>query len=298
MPHALVGGEKTAFINIVAAQNPLEAVWLATGSNFINYEDIATVIYRQAGGAVSSDFITYPNYLEAAIAVFTDSSLFGYGSVYNNKSEPSGLGDPRVLINTSVIGGITWSPVGGVLLILNNSVVDALVVSNNKLITTLTIGSGSNVAIATAISGTASIATINIKNLRDNYSTLQQITQGSTIGIVNIDTGAVFGGYGVNPVSGSCALVVSNLTASAVFATSMTISWTNPAGWLFNYLYYKNSNSNTWILVDDNIGKFVGDTGFVFTQLTPNTTYNFRVNVKCANGVLGSYVTISQETTT
>lgn len=301
MLHVLVSGEKTAFINIVAAQNPVEAVWLNTESNFVNYEDIPTAILRQAGGIISSDFITYPNYLTAAIAVFTDASLVSYAGIYNGKTEGSGLANPNILINTSIVGGITWSPIAGTLLIFN-SIVDSIttIVSGgvSGIITLLTIASGSVVSLVTAITSGSSIGTINIRNTRNDFATLTQITQGSTIGIINTDAGAVFGGYGVNPVSGSCALNISAFTASNVLSNSITLSWTNPSGWLFNYLYYKRDIDNSWTSVDTTVGRFIGDTGFIFGNLIPNTLYDFRVNVKCINGVLGTYNTITQETTT
>lgn len=292
MPTPIIAGEKTAFINLVATINPVEATWLNT--NLTNYEDIPNAIYRQCGGGVSDDFLSYPNYLEIAIAVFTDGSLVTVG-IFNNKSTTN-YTNPLVLINTSLSGYIHYTANTGTTLILNNSVVPTILATSTFTLTNLIVGSGSTVSFVDTNSA-AHITNVKIRCLRDNGGTISEIK--STANITNalvVDSCAVFGGYGI-VAGGTCALNVTDLIASSISQNSITLNWTNPANWLFNYVYFKKSTDTTYTLATDVVGQFIGDTGFIFISLDSNTTYDLAVQIKCQNGVLGTYTIIHQQTT-
>lgn len=292
MPTTIISGEKTAFINIVSTQNQVEAIWLTT--NLVNYEDIPNAINRQ------TDFFTYPNYLNTALAVFTDASLVAVG-IFNNKTlnnqnnTTSISGNQLVFNNTSVSGTLNWNTTNTNLLIAGTSNINLITITSTC--SNLIIGPLSLVSVIDSTNISGLIIILHILDARNEGGILTQLVIGSKITNFLVDVGATFGGYGISDSIGTCNIPATGLAASNVGNTFMTISWTNPSGWLFNYLSYKITNTNTWIAASISIGNFLGDTGFLFNQLQPNTSYDFQVIEKCINGVLATPALLTQMTT-
>ncbi len=282
MPTPIPAGEKSAFIAIVAVRNPQEAVRLQTLLN--NYEDVPMVIGRQ-----QDDFAANNLYLTAAMNTLNNASLQSVGVYFarNLNVQPS---PPAVmLVNVIATGGvdINTSPPG--FAILGTSNINEVELGPTVRIPGLYIGPGSVVDV---LDGTQTVG-VSVNNLylpfmRSNPSALNMARFGTIIGNIEVAEGSYFGGYLDDDPESACNIPVTDLIATEATQNGLFLSWTPPAPTsppvVFINTYYKKSNSSVWIPADESVGEFVGNTGFVFRELEPDTFYDFKVVVVCGNG--------------
>lgn len=290
MPTALPSGEKSAFIAIINAQNPIEAGLITPLLN--NYEDIAPIgIARQLG-----TFANNPAFLKEAIGVFTDAALVAVG-IYNNKSSGSEVTNPVLLINSHFTGGITISTNQVGLGLLGSSTVNIIVIAAGVYLQNLIIGPGSTLDVLDVTADGAFISSIAVTFAFSTPGFLNTLKYGSHYGTVYIAPGSYYGGIqNIDPAATCAAGPVTGLIASNVTHDSILITWVPPSsGYLFLNVQYKKSDSQVWIAATFETGDFVKNTGYIFRGLDEDTYYDFRVQTVCNNGGV-TYATTSSKT--
>lgn len=290
MPTPIPSGEKTAFLDIIKIGLPDQVNYMNT--NLVNYEDIPLIVHQNI-----DYFIEFPQFLAIALNCFTNATMLSVG-IYYKQTIVVPVTDTLLIVNSTFSDTITIDINLNFLDILNNSVIYDLII-NNVNIVTLNVASGSSINILDPFSASGSITVLNIKNVRNNASTVSTLQFGSLVGLIQVDDGAFFGGYNEVNIELPCAIPVTGLGVTNITFNSMTIGWTNPVitGWLYATLYYRESNTTSWIQVDKTIGDFLSDNGFIFTQLQPSTFYDFQVIITCINGGQSVPIAISQQTT-
>lgn len=290
MATAIPTGDKNAFIAIVAVKNPPESIRLAT--LLVNYEDIVTCIGRQI-----DDFVSYPEYLIAAMATFSNNAALEAVGIYNEQTLSTLLTDPVIFINSTTNFGVVIDASATTFALLGNSYINNLKLNTNVTLSNLYVGPSS---ILDFVDGSASGSYINYPTIgfaNNSGGRLNGIKFGSQTGSVVVQPGAYFGGYIANDPIGVCALPVTGLTAGVITHNTFELIWVPPApGWLFINIYYKLKEAYAWIQATANDGDYVGNTGFIFRHLKSDTFYDFRVNVSCANGGISTDAIINQQT--
>lgn len=284
MPTAIPSGEKNAFIALVRVKLPIEADRLVT--ILVNYEDISVALCRELFFYDSN-----PNLLTQMMAVFTDAQLLNVG-IYNNKTSSSLLTNPMYIINSTYTGGVSVTADAERLIILGESTVSTITVATTKEVGFLYIGSGCSVDVADSTAVDAFINRLYVEYSRSRSGRLNTIKSESGIGQLYVAPLAYFGGYSDNVPAATCADAVTDLVANNITHNSVVLSWTAPtANFVEISIAYKKNESEVWIPADDIIGDYVGNTGYVFRKLEPDTYYNFGVFVTCNNGgVAATYV--------
>jgi hypothetical protein len=300
MPTQIPGGEKTAFIAIVAQVDPYEATRLSTLLH--NYEDIVPI----AIGRQITAFANNNDYLLSALSVFTDANLVAVG-IYNNKTGSTRLTDPVFISNSTYTGGIVLDIVSSppanipVLLILGNSSVDSVSFAAATRIKNIIVGPGSSVGYINSSASGAYIGLISLLFYDNAPSRLGFIVFGSNYGSVTAAEGSYYGGV-KNIPTGSCATDVTDLATGNVVHNSVQLTWTNPGlfsppvKYLSQNVSYRKKGSNVWLAADASTGLFDGDSGYTFNSLDEDTFYEFKVSVTCVNGATSAGVVVSIQT--
>ncbi len=287
MPTQIPPGEKAAFLDIINIRNSNEVSTI--DAFLVNYEDILLAI-----NYLLIPFSSYPNYLKESLLVFTDSELVNVG-ILVDKDEVALVTNPVLLLNTTTTAGILIDTNQDTLYIFGDSNVDVLNIDSLIHLKSLLITSGAIVNLADASLQDSTINLINIKTYRNLGGNLNLIINNSGIGQVNVDEGSFFGGYGeINPAL-PCALPVTNLTATGMTPTSITIGWTLPTPYLFVNVYYRLFNDGNYL--EPTSGIWSKDEGFTFTNLIPNTKYDFKVTITCKNGGTSDSTYLTESTT-
>lgn len=291
MPTPIDAGEKAAFIAIVSIVNPIEADRLAT--ILVNYDDVVEAIRRQL-----DIFAANPAYLKEAISVFTphNTDLLAAG-IYNNGFDASQIVDPKVLISYAANGGILSTITDGWILLLSDSTVTTTTVSTNKNLLYFYIGPSCTVDLLDSSADGAFTNNLYLPFLKNRPAILKGLLYGSFIGNIKIEEGSVYGGITSYNPGNSCALPITSLAVGINTHNSIELTWIPPVsgGYLYINAYYKRTDSGTWIKGNDQVGDYVLDTGFMFTDLEPDTAYSFRVTTVCNNGGTAS-IYISAQT--
>lgn len=300
MPTPIPGVEKQNFIALVEVAplpgGPIEASRLE--DILVNYEDIPTAIGRQLLLFASNNA-----YLKECMSVFDDAELQNAG-IYNNKNVviapfPT---DPYLIINSTYSGTIAISQDNIGLVILGKSYVSRVELDDSVILYNLFIGPGSTVDVldsaGTVYPGLVQKLWLPFAN--NQASALNSAVFGSRVGSVIQDAGSYYGGMDQNDPQLPCAIPVTNLATGEITYNSITLDWTPPAsGYVFLDTYWKRTDSAEWLRpTDDMIGfiTFSGDPyGFVFSGLSADTNYDFKVDVRCNNGGVAS-TTISAKT--
>ena len=150
-------------------------------------------------------------------------------------------------------------------------------------------GSGTSVDVLDSSATNSYIDSIYLRNTNTNPSNLNQIKTGSTYGRFVQYPGAIFGGIGYDAPDNPCATPVTNLKAgqgeAPVTHNTMPLTWTNPTnGYIALTIYYRLAQAPNWIQATTSDGIWVGQTGYTFQFLSPDTAYDFKVTVTCKNG--------------
>lgn len=289
MPTPIPSGEKTAFIAIVNAVDPQEALRLATV--LVNYEDVPTAIGRQ-----QDEYAANNQYLTECLNTLNQGALIAAGTIFNQTTSAPTT-NPALWVNSQTTGGINITTTDPGFGILGNSNINKITLSASVILKNLYIGPGSTVD---ALDGSATGAitnTIYLPYLKSTPSALNIVRFGSTVGSVQVDKGSYYGGIESYDPNLPCALPVTGISATEVTQNGVLISWTPPgSGYIFITTFYRLTNSKPWILADEMAGEFVGNTGFIFRNLEADTYYDFQVSVMCNNGGINSQ-TITTQTT-
>jgi hypothetical protein len=291
MPTEIPIQEKFDFINVVKVMNPVEASLLPELLN--NYEDIPNILIRQL-----DLYSSFPQYLDTCMAVFaaSDSELIAVG-IYVNKTEVESVVNPTVFVNSTTSGGVAITANSTGLYLYGSSEIDSIIVSQLKSLLKLYIGGGAKVSMLDATGNGALVNLINVKYQHNRVGELSMIKQGSNIAQLVVDRGAYFGGYGTEAPTNTCAYPVTDFVVENLQNNSLTLKWTLPSTWLYVNIYYRVTESGTWIAVDSTKGDYINDIGFVFKGLVANTSYDFRVIITCPNGGLSTPLETTQTTT-
>lgn len=303
MPTPLNPNEKNSFILLVQAApfpgGPFEASRLEDILN--NYEDIYTAVMREL-----ELFATNNAYLTQAMACFNDTQLQAVG-IWNNKTISSPpLTDPVLIVNSTITDLVIITASSPVvdqnLAILGNSFISRIVLTDYANLQEIWIGPGVTVDGADSSRTGAIINTITLPFLRSTPSRLNFAVYGSQINQVNVSDGSFYGNQSNDDADSTCASVITDLAVQYFTRNTVQLTWTPPslqsppADYLFINTYYRIKGSNTWILADEDVGLFNGETGFTFTQLEKGTKYEIEVIVTCLDGGLSTPATIEVDT--
>lgn len=94
-----------------------------------------------------------------------------------------------------------------------------------------------------------------------------------------------FYAVGIGPDSTGCD-APNGLTANNITATSATLQWANIGGATGYNLQWKLTTSGNWSTVSN-----LTTNSYLLTGLTPDFSYDFRVQAKCQNGSLSAFTT-------
>lgn len=297
---------KDAFIALIQVTNEYAALRCADLVN--NYEDIPIGL-----GYVLNPIEANPAYLNELLNCFPDVRELNAVGIYYNQDNAdiqnvtySGI---NIFCNCNLSGGISVgfmdsppaSPpvtsVASIWLANTTSVTQGITVNSGFVLNILYMGSGSSVDVLDSSASGSAVATLTLMNVKTNPSSLSQIKTGSNIGRVEIQTGAIFGGIGFDAPDSSCAQPVTNLAVGNVTHNTVPLTWTNPSTYLFINIYYRKQQAPNWIPATDKDGDFVGQTGYTFRTLLPDTNYEFSVVVTCKNGGLSPREIVTAQTT-
>lgn len=279
MPTPIVPAEKTAFIAIVNVVDPIEATRLAT--ILVNYDDVVTAIRRQL-----DEFAANPAYLFEAMDVFlaSNSDLIAAG-IYNNGSSASVLSNPKLFINFTTTDTTLSTIADGWINILGNSVIEKITVSTATNLEYLYIGPGCTLDVLDSSATNAYVNNLYLPFIKNRPATLNALQYGSGLGNLQVSPGSYYGGVkNFDPLI-SCAIPVTSLAIGIITHNTIELTWVPPAsGYLFVNVYYKRTDSGTWILAGNDAGDYVLNTGFMFRYLAADVSYDFKVTVVCNNG--------------
>lgn len=276
MPTPIPSQEKIDFINIIKVGYPLDAAIIEP--KLINYEDIIFALKQQL-----DIFAGNNNYLNQAIDVFTDAALIAV-DIYVNKTETT-LTNPSVLINTACNTGVNITTQKNTLLVIGTSLIVTLTLAENSSIQSLYVGPNSEVTLIDGTNANCIINLMSVKFLRSMGGTVGNALIPTVIAQIIVDLNATWGGFvAINPLVG-CSDPVTAIDTDATSSSSITVTWTLPVDYLFVNIYFKLATDTNYITITNtNYGNYIGDTGFVFTNLLPATTYDFQTTITCING--------------
>jgi hypothetical protein len=293
MPTQIAPAEKAAFIALVEIApfpgGPLEASRLQ--DVLVYYTDIPTAIGRQLELYASNNA-----YLKECMAVFDDTELQN-ANIYNNKynSPVAPFNDAVMIINSTYDGIIGLTAHANGFTLLGHSYVSRLELDDGVILQNLYIGPGSTLDVLDSAGTLYAGAVLNIwlPFANNTASALNSAVFGSVIGAVHLTKGSFYGGLDQNDPQLPCAIPVTSLYTSGITHDSITLNWTPPAsGYLFLDVFYKRTDSAPWLQPKpDMIGfiTFSGEVyGFVFSGLEADTSYDFKVSVRCNNGGLAN----------
>lgn len=289
MPTQVAPAEKAAFIALVEIApfpgGPLEASRLQ--DVLVYYTDIPTAIGRQL-----ELFATNNAYLKECMAVFDDTELQNaniYNDKYNSPAAP--INDAVMIINSTYDSTLGLTAHANGFTMIGHSYVSRLDLEDGVILQNLYIGPDSTLDVLDSAGTIYPGAVLNIwlpfKN--NTASALNSAVFGSVIGAVHLEKGSYYGGLDQNDPQLPCANPVTGLNTSGITHDSITLNWTPPAsGFLFLDVFYKRTDSAPWLQpTPDMIGfiTFSGEVyGFVFSGLEADTSYDFKVSVRCNNG--------------
>lgn len=292
MPTPIVSGQKTAFLAMVNALNPTEALRL--NGILVNYSDIPNAIAM---------FTKYPDFLNAGMACFAanDSDLRAAGIYVNTSLEDSPpITDPVMLVNTSSPYSLYLTISALTIYMLGTTNANDIVVLADVSLNLLFIGAGSTVNILDSTATDAIVNIVDIDYRNDTPAALNSIAYGSTVTTVNVSPGSYYGGIkNINPET-KCDLAVVDLAIGAITYNTVFLRWTPPDNfsppevYLQLLVFYRKTGSEVWLPVDNTTGEYVGNAGYVFRTLDKDTLYDFMVSVTCINGGTCSSVISSQ----
>lgn len=287
MPTPIPSPEKTAFIAIVNAVNPQEALRLP--AVMVNYEDVPMVIGRQ-----EDEYAANNAYLTECMGTLNQGALLTAG-IYFNQTASSLVTNPAFWVNSQTTGGIDITTNTAGFGIFGTSYINNITISASVILQNLTIEPGSTVDVLDSSATGAIVKTIYLPFAKSTPSTLNIVKFGSRIGDVQVAQGSYYGGIEAYDPQLPCALPVTSISATEVTKNGVLISWTPPtSGFIFITPFYRKTNSKPWILADENAGEFVGNTGFVFRDLESDTYYDFQITVMCNNGGVNSQTITTQ----
>lgn len=277
MPTPIPPLRKTAFIVIVNAVDPIEAGRLVTILN--NYEDVPTAIGRQ-----EDVFNASPAYLNEVLTTLDNAVLLTVG-IYFKRTPNALVVNPVLWINSITTFGISFTASAPGFGILGVSTIDSIILGAGVNINLLAISPQASVDIVDSTANNSYIERIYVQYAKSTGASLNVVRTNSHVGVVDVDSGAYFGGYSnVDPMA-VCPNPVTGIAAREVTHNGVLISWAPPvAGYIFIDTYFRKTNSSMWIKATTDDGDFVGYTGFVFRHLDPDTYYDFNIVVTCNNG--------------
>ena len=295
MPTPIPPAEKTSFINLVKVApypgGPLEADRLQT--ILINYEDVNTAIMRQLELFASNN-----SYLLQAISVFDQVAIQAVG-IWVNQTSSTPLVNPVLIINSTydtVTIALASPPVYNALTILGSSTITTLELNSGVTLNELYIGpgctvkllNGSNMVASPPSSPPTMTEVVYLPFAKSTPSRLNATSYDSVVNSIVKDEGSYYGGIQSKDPTLTCAEVVTDISATETTKNGVLISWTNPANIIFVNVFYRKTNSNVWLPVDDETGDWFGDNKFTFRHLESDTFYDVQIVTTCINGATAS----------
>lgn len=292
MPTPIVAGQKTAFISMVNALNPQEALRL--NAVLINYSDIPNAIAM---------FIKYPNFLNAGMECFAanDSDLRTAGIYLNTTLEDSPpITDPVMLVNTVSPYPLYVTTNTLTTYFLGSSNIFDVIILGNISLNILYIGAGVTVNILDSTATGSIVNNVVVDYVNDIPASLNSVVYGSAVNNIKVTPGSYYGGVkNIDPET-KCELAVTNLTVGGITYNSVILQWIGPnffsppESYLLLEVFYRKTGSEVWLSVDDTIGEYIENEGYVFRSLEKDTLYDFKVSVTCINGGVGNTIISSQ----
>lgn len=287
MPTTIPSGEKNAFIAIVNAVNPQEALRLATVMVF--YEGIPEVIGRQQDAYAAN-----LAYLTECMNTLNNTALLTAGVYYSQTTNTPAV-NPLIWINSTALGNISITVNTPGLAIYGKSSVNAIVLAASVQLQHLYIAPGSTVDKLDSTATGAAVNNVYIDFARSTPGSLNVVRFGSTVGNIQVTPGGYYGGVEAVDPANVCNNPVTGMNAMEPTKNSVLIQWTPPAsGFTTIDVFFRKSNSKPWILATQEDGDFVDYTGFVFRNLETDTFYDFRASVVCNNGGISDMVITTQ----
>lgn len=286
--------------NFVAIATAVDKIaGLRVSQTLVNYEDITTAIgrylsYIEQNETLMTEFINcFPDqrYLNA-VGIFVNQA---YASM-----QTASYAGPNLYVACTFSAGLTVAS-GAISVWLANgtTITGGLLVPANISLPYLYLSSGSSLDFMDSSQSGAVVGIITLNNAKTNPAIIRAIATGSTYNVLNATNGAVFGGQSANNPTSACAQPATGLQLNGpITHNTVPLSWTNPASGIIGVnIYYKKTLSPTWIQAQDSDGDYVGNSGFVFRSLSPDTSYDFQVTTTCKNGGISAPVVLAGQIT-